>query len=160
MKSLSLLAVMLITLLFANACDNQQAQRQTQKELMLEQVKSSDEQALIKAELIEPSWQEIRHFGYPQKEQALAEYSEALDSLDLKIEILEKKVATQDPEISHNIKEGWKEDMENLRRRRDKLSDDYHKLELATPENWERTLASFYTEWDNLQNRWEGIRAE
>lgn len=158
-KSLKLLAALGFILVAAYSCDSNESPYEAHYQ---QEVRSSavDSAADTEEIALEPEWESIRHYGYQQKEEALNEYGEAMDDLEVKIESLENKVKSANPEISHNIKERWKEDLETLRGRRDELAQKFQDLENATPESWEETFTSFEEGWNNLQNRWEGHRAE
>ena len=107
-----------------------------------------------------PSWEGLKDYDYDQKETALKEYSQALDALNRKIESLQAQVDTAGAEINHNVKESWKEDLENLRQRKSKLEGQYHRMETAGSIEWENAQASFEDGWNKLRPRWEGVRAE
>lgn len=108
-----------------------------------------------------PSWESVVPYEYHEKSLALADYRRHLRKLDAKIAHLEGLVLSAGPEINHNVKEGHKEDLENLRLRREKLMSAYSALEETTGRDWEKNRRFFVENWNDLRSRWEGkARAE
>lgn len=132
-------------------------QRATSQDLPVDATTVEKEQT---ERLAPVSFIELKERLYMEKKEAMKDFKKALETLDLKIAKLERNIQQNSPEISHNIKEAWKEDAEGLRLQRDKLLDEFKKLEGSTPENWHKLQASFCDRWASLKERWNGKQAE
>lgn len=109
---------------------------------------------------VEPNYELVKQHTYENREMALAEYADAIRALDEKINLLDLRISENNPEIGHDVKEGWKEDSENLKSRQSILISTYDSLKSATPKSWPERQEKFVEQWQELQPRWEGVRAE
>ncbi|MCO4753241.1 MAG: hypothetical protein KC478_02110 [Bacteriovoracaceae bacterium] len=153
MTCIRLCAAFVFTLIFAIACDSNTPQTRDQNTTNVYTQPESKE--LSGADL---DWESIKTYTYIEKQQALKDYRQSLDTLDAKIDDLEEKIASNAQNIEMNTRELWKESAETLRDKRAKLGDVYHKLRSATQENWQELQASFESNWNELEERWDSSR--
>lgn len=152
MRQLIGLALVLFTLFLGFSCDTKTKPQSEQRQQRQEEFQVDSP--------IDPEWRSVRRYPYLQKEEALAEAGQAVASLQTKIRNIESRVGVAGADVSHDLKESWKEDAENLRRQRDLLLERFERLERATPESWEQAQEDFIEDWEKLRDRWESVRLE
>ena len=93
----------------------------------------------------------MKEYSYEEKDQATEQVKATINDINLRISKLNADVNQNTAEISESTKQQAEATIKVLERKRDKLSERYAKLEIASAEAWEELKAGFIDSYKALE---------
>lgn len=93
-----------------------------------------------------------------QRDQAIAEASEALETLDDRIHALEDSIADNWDTMTRQTREQARENLRALREQRNELAEQYGSFKTSSAEAWDEMKKGFFDSYKRLSESWENAR--
>jgi len=99
--------------------------------------------------------QSFKNYSVDKKDEALKNAKSAMNELDKNIEQLENKVDNKWDSMTKKARKDAKQDLRELRKARNELSENFGSLKESSKVAWERIKTGFTSAYEKLANSWE-----